>query len=339
MEITIVDALDETVWKEFVNQQPQGNIFHTPEMFQVFSRTKHYRPVIRAAVNQKGQVLAILLPVQISLHDGLLRRLTTRSIVYGSSLCRSDESGKEALAALLRNYTHEGRQESLFTEFRHLSDLSTYQSVFKQCGLGYKAHLNYLVDLDCSPEEIFNKFGPRTRKHIRREIKKGQIVVEEIHEASSIQPFYELIRKSYLAANVPIVDISMFDAAFDILYPRQMIKFSLARLEDRYIASSVELTYKDVIYGWYGGVDRDFSSFTPNEFLTWHILKWGAENGYRTYDFGGAGSPDEKYGVRDFKSKFGGQLVCYGRNTYVHAPALLFLSSLGYQVLRHVVRL
>ncbi|HSQ17181.1 MAG TPA: GNAT family N-acetyltransferase, partial [Anaerolineales bacterium] len=107
--------------------------------------------------------------------------------------------------------------------------------------------------------------------------------------------------------------------------------------DDVFIASSVELTYKDVIYGWYGGVDRAFTRFTPTELLTWHILKWGAENGYRTYDFGGAGAPEKKFGVRDFKSKFGGQLVCYGRNTCVHAPLLLRASTIGYSVLRHFI--
>jgi lipid II:glycine glycyltransferase (peptidoglycan interpeptide bridge formation enzyme) len=91
-----------------------------------------------------------------------------------------------------------------------------------------------------------------------------------------------------------------------------------------------------VVYGWYGGVDRTYSGYTPNELLTWHILKWGAENGYRTYDFGGAGIPGEQYGVRDFKSKFGGQLVCHGRNLYVHSPGLLRLSTFGFKVLRKI---
>jgi serine/alanine adding enzyme len=63
-------------------------------------------------------------------------------------------------------------------------------------------------------------------------------------------------------------------------------------------------------------------------------LEWGVENGYRVYDFGGAGKPDEEYGVRDFKAKFGGKLVCYGRNVYVHSQVRLELSKLGYTIYR-----
>lgn len=59
----------------------------------------------------------------------------------------------------------------------------------------------------------------------------------------------------------------------------------------------------------------------------------GVGNGYRLYDFG-TGRPDVEYGVRDFKAKFGGELVCYGRNTCVHAPRLLWLSERGYRLVR-----
>ncbi len=337
MGFFIVDTLDEKVWRDFVNQHPQGNIFQTPEMFQVFSRAKGYRPEIRAAICENGQVLALLLPVQVSLQDGLMRRLTTRSIVYGSTLCTPDATGKEALAALLKNYTKKAAREGLYTELRNQSDLSAYQPIFTQCGFSYEEHLNYLIDLDCSTDEVFNRIGPRTRKHIRRELKRGEIVIKEVHHTNQIKIVYELLKKSYLQAHVPIASISLFEAAFDVLYPQNMVKFTLASVGDDFIASSVELVYKDVIYGWYGGVDRAFSSYTPSELLTWQILKWGAENGYRTYDFGGAGNPEQKYGVRDFKAKFGGRLVCYGRNTCVHAPVLMRLSTAGYSVLRHFI--
>jgi lipid II:glycine glycyltransferase (peptidoglycan interpeptide bridge formation enzyme) len=49
---------------------------------------------------------------------------------------------------------------------------------------------------------------------------------------------------------------------------------------------------------------------------------------------GGAGNPDEEYGVPNFKAKFGGELVSFGRNICVHKPLLLCLSKLGYRIYR-----
>jgi len=100
------------------------------------------------------------------------------------------------------------------------------------------------------------------------------------------------------------------------------------------VAVSVDLFYKDVVYGWYGGVSRAFGNQPVHEILMWHVLKWASLNGFRVYDFGGAGKPGEKYGVRDFKSKFGGELVDYGRNRWVHTRWRLWLSEKGYQLLR-----
>ena len=97
------------------------------------------------------------------------------------------------------------------------------------------------------------------------------------------------------------------------------------------------LLYKKKIYGWYRGFDLAFSRVTPNDQMVWHLLKWGAENGFHEFDFGGAGKPGEKYGPRAFKAKFGGALVSYGRSRYVHSPTRLMISKMGYQILRKAI--
>jgi serine/alanine adding enzyme len=339
MGLNIVNSLDTKVWKDFVDQHPQGNIFHTPEMFQVYHRAKGYRPKLWAAVNDSGRVLALMVPVQVSIMGGPFRRLTTRDIAYGSILCAPDQEARTALDHLLHTYTQQAKREAIFSELRNLSDLSDIQPGLNQSGFAYEDHLNYLNNIDCSPEDLLFSIGSRTRKHIRQALRKGSLTVEQVADRRSIRDWYSLIQKTYKAARVPLSEISLFEAAFDVLYPLGMIKFWLAKVGDISVAASVELIYKDIIYGWYGGIDRSYSDYLPGELLMWQILKWGAEAGYKVYDFGGAGKPGEVYGVRDFKAKFGGQLVCFGRNVNVHSPKLLRWSQLGYKVYRHFVGL
>jgi serine/alanine adding enzyme len=93
----IVHSLDESVWRHFVDNHPQSNIFHTPEMFQVFARARGHRPTLWAAVTGQGEPLALLLPVQVSVIGGPVRFLTTRAILYGSLLCVPGAEGKAAL--------------------------------------------------------------------------------------------------------------------------------------------------------------------------------------------------------------------------------------------------
>ncbi len=311
-------------------------------MFQVFARAKGHQPTLWAAVDDsdgESRLLALLLPVHVTLMGGLLRRLTTRAIAYGGVLCAPGPEGEKALSTLLQTYKREARGSALFTELRNLSDVSRLQPVLKDNGFVYEDHLNYLIDLNRPPEAMLQSIGKHTRKKIRQALRQGAVTVEECSRHEQVALCYRLLQKTYAAARVPLADWSLFEAAFDVLYPQGMVRFLLARIGDDCAAGSVELMYKDRVYGWYGGMDRAYSSYMPNELLMWCIFQWSAEHGYKIYDFGGAGKPDEEYGVRNFKAKFGGELVCYGRNTCVHTPRTLALSQGGYAVYRKLLHI
>ena len=336
MNMRILRELPLPQWEAYVNEHPLGNIFHTPQMFQVFERANGYQPQFWAAAHNE-KILALFLPVNVSLTRGLLSPLTTRSIAYGSILFTPSAEGRQALSFLLEAYIREVDGRPLFTELRNLSDMGSAQSIFSQYGFTYEDHLNYLIDLDRSPEAIFKSIGGRTRKYLKRGLNEETVMIEEVRDKSQLPLCYDLLKRTYRAARVPLADPSLFEAAFDLLYPLGMIRFSLANVKDHPAAVSIDLLYKDIVYGWYGGIDREFGVYRPGELLTWNVLKWAAESGFKVFDFGGAGKPDEEYGVRDFKSKFGGRLVCYGRNMLVHAPRLLSLSRMGYGLLRSLL--
>ena len=80
----IVQQLDKRLWREFVDSHPIGNVFHTPEMFQVFSGARGHHPNLWDAVGGDGRVFALLLPVQIALMNRLL--LPGRAV--SAVLCR-----------------------------------------------------------------------------------------------------------------------------------------------------------------------------------------------------------------------------------------------------------
>jgi serine/alanine adding enzyme len=333
-DICVVHGLPEADWRRFLAENSNSNIFHTPEMFELFSMAKYHRPSLWAAVDKAGHPLALFLPVQINVFGGLLRQFTTRAVVYGSVLCEPTDNGKKALAVLLESYVQETNRKSLFTELRNLSNLEDVQPILCEQGFVYEDHLNYIIDLNLPAEAMFQNIGKRTRKNIQRALNRGDVVIREVEMPKDIAICYDLLRRTYHSARVPLADRSLFDAAFTVLHPKGMIRLVLAYVGQVPVATSIELMYKDVVYGWYSGMDRRYSRYMPNELLMWNILQWGASGGYRIYDFGGAGKPDVEYGVREFKAKFGGTLVCFGRNTFVHAPLGLRLGTLGYDILR-----
>jgi hypothetical protein len=54
MPIEIVQDLNPAQWRNFVDSHPQGNIFHTPEMFQVFPEFKNILQAYERLLMRKG---------------------------------------------------------------------------------------------------------------------------------------------------------------------------------------------------------------------------------------------------------------------------------------------
>jgi hypothetical protein len=332
MGLTVVRTIPIEKWHHFVDEHTDSNIFHTPEMFEVFERTEGYQPTLWATVDDDNRPLALLLPVNITLIDGPLRRLTTRSVVYGGVLYAPNSSGEDALRLLLETYTHNVDKNILFTELRNVSDMAICQPILDEYGFVYEEHLNFLIDLD-SYEEMWQRLSKSARQSVQTAPRKGT-TIEEVTERDKISYAYEILQEAYSRAHVPLSSPTLFESAFDVLGPKQMCKIFLAQADGQYIGARVILAYNNRVTAWYATAKRAFSKYRPSELMVWHVMEWGQENQFQIFDFGGAGKPDEDYGPRDFKAKFGGDLVNYGRNICVHSPHLLKLSRVGYQLAR-----
>jgi serine/alanine adding enzyme len=334
-EISIIQSLPEQQWRDFVYHHPSGNIFHTPEMFDVFSHARNHKPELWAAVSADC-ILALLLPVRINSLPGFLHSLTTRAISYGSVLYSDTQAGHEGLEKLLQSYKSATQSKAVFIELRNLVDLSAIQNILDNCNYSYENHMNYLVDTSLSVDQVWNNINKSAQRNITKALNKHNFEVSEIQEATRIETFYRILKKTYVNGHIPLADYSLFESAFNILHPKGMIKFLLGSADGQEVAASAVLLYKDVIYGWYRGFDRAYASYLPNDLMVWDTLKWGSEHNFRIFDFGGAGRPEEEYGPRQFKAKFGGKQVNYGRNICVYSSKLLSISKWGYKFFRHL---
>jgi hypothetical protein len=335
-EIRVTDRIAESAWRSFVDAQPNANIFHTPEMARVFERAEHHRTNALAATDPSGTPVALFAPVEVTLVDGPLRSWTSRAVAYGGLLCSDDLVGRDGVRRLLLDYRRTSGRRPLFTELRHLSDASLVRDILEADGFSHEDHLNFLIDLDRPEEIIWSGLSKTARQRVRSGHRKG-VVIEEVADELRLEQTYPLLDDVYQRIGVPLAGRSLFDAALAILHPLGMFRVFAARLGERIVATRYVLLYKDRILDWYAGADRAFVSSSPSEVLVWWILRWGREHGYRIFDFGGAGRPDEPYGPREFKAKFGGELVNFGRDVLVHAPTRLRLSRTGYAVARRLL--
>ena len=333
--LEITNSPDIKQWSEFVYNHPQGNIFQTPEMAEVYKRTKNYEPILLAVVDTKNdEILAVLQAVVIKEISGFLGTFSARSIIQGGPLFIENEKGIEALKVLMEHYDKIATQKkALYTQIRTMWDTSNISSFLNSMGYEYEEHLNFLIDLNRPEEEIWRDIHKSRRKGINRAANKG-VVIEEVRDKKFIPIFYGIVEETYKNARIPLADISLMESAFELLAPKNMATFYMAKYEGMYVGARAVLNYKGLIYDWYAGASLDYLSLYVNEALVWHILKEGANNSYHTFNFGGAGKPNEEYGVREFKRRFGGEMVNFGRYTKVYSPIRMKIAEKGFSIYR-----
>jgi CelD/BcsL family acetyltransferase involved in cellulose biosynthesis len=328
----IVRELDRDCWQAFLDCQPPGGIFNTPEMYQVFERAAGHEPELWVAVDA-GRPVAMFAPVRVTVLGGPLRPLTSRSVAFGSVLAAPGEAGREGLGRLLQAYNQTATRRAVFTELRNPVQLNGLQATLDAQGYRFEDHLNFLIDLTQPESRLWSNIRSNARRNIRKAQAEG-VEVAEVDDPAEMAAVYALLKVVYRRIQVPLPDESLFQAAFDVLRPRDMMRVLVARSGDVVIGALTLLVCRGVMLYWYTGTLREHSALRPADLLVWRALQLGASSGCRVFDFGGGGRADEAYGVRDFKAKFGGELVNYGRNVCVHGPVRLALSLAGYRLTR-----
>lgn len=126
--ITNVDNIDKDEWAEFVYNHPNGNVFQTPEMFDVYTNTQKYKPVFLAIVNNKEEILGILLAVIQKEYSGVLGNFTSRSIIYGGPLIKNDDP--DVLDFILKEYDEIIKKKAIYSQFRYFWDWGDSKEIF-----------------------------------------------------------------------------------------------------------------------------------------------------------------------------------------------------------------
>lgn len=332
--IKISNNPDVTKWGEFVYKHPNGNIFQTPEMAEVYKVTKNYEPISLAAIDQ-DEIIGVLQGVNIKEKSGIFGSLSARSIIQGGPLFINDEKDLLAAKSLIESYNKIAGKKALYTQVRNINETNMISNIFEDIGFKYYEHLNFLIDLNRPVEQIWKDLQKPRRKGINRAKENGLKLVE-VQKKSDLNRFYELLKETYMNVKVPLADISLFKSAFDNLVPKNMATFYFAQYDDSYIGARVVLNYKKTVFDWYAGASIKHLSLYVNEFMVWNILEESSKKGFHLFDFGGAGSPYEEYGVREFKRRFGGKMVNYGRLKIEYSPMKLRIAEKGFKVYKKI---
>ena len=326
--IETIDKIDEKQWEDLVNQSDFASFFQTKECFDFFSTLSFLSSFVYGVV-EDNRLKGVISGYIVLAKNPLSRFFSKRAIIQGGPLISNDISD-EALAALLNHLKINLRKKAIYIEIRNSFDYSRFKAIFEKNGFDYCPHFNFQVDTKSGINAVFQNLSKSKRRQIRHSQKAG-IEIIDTKDQQDIDQFYDILFNLYRHK----VKKPLFPKEFiEKLITLPQGHLFVAKYEQQVISGMACVCWnKQTVYEWLvGGNDEKFKSVYPSVAITFGAIEFAANNGYQLFDFMGAGNPDEAYGVREFKAKFGGRLVEYGRFMCVNNKYL-------YQFGKFVIRL
>lgn len=352
MKILSGNKIDRKEWGALVTASSTGTWFQTPEAYDFYaSQPELFKPfVIGVTCDPAGtqtHLRAVCVGYVTVEKNPFKQFLTRRAIIVGGP-CFADDCINEEVSLLLstlRQQLSTGANAPIYIETRNFNDYNRWKSAFAAAGFDYQPHLNFHVDTS-SVETVEANLGKSRKRDIKTSIRDGAQIIDLANDINSeferekmAHEYYEILSNLYKTkVKTPLFPESFFQA----LAKHPDGRFLLVALpkEDgssEIIGGTVCVAQEGkCLYEWFVcGRDGEWKSIFPSSLATYAGIMYAAEHGMSRFDMMGAGTPNEAYGVRDFKARFGGKEVEYGRFLCVMKPLLYKIGVLGVKILKH----
>ncbi len=313
-------------WEDLL-EADTANFFQTPATIDFFKTTG--LETFSIGIEVENRITAFVTGI-IQKENGIKASFTSRAIIFGGPII-TEKATEEDIVALLETLKDRLKNKVIYIEFRNLKEYHSYTSIFEKTGFSYQPHVNF--HLDCTDSAAIKKRMSSSKlRQIKKSIKSGATIIEA-ETITQIQDWYAILDHLYTTKiKTPVPDINFFTT----LWKHKIATFLLIQYQDEIIGGIVcPIFKKETIYEWFVcGKDGVFKNVYPSILATWGAMEYANTNGITYFDFMGAGKPDEDYGVREFKSKFGGALVEHGRYLHVTKPLRYGMGKMAVKILK-----
>ncbi|HLP04527.1 MAG TPA: GNAT family N-acetyltransferase [Paludibacter sp.] len=316
-----INEIDPQQWQQLVDKSEMSCFFQTPECYDFYRSLTFLEPFL-TGVSEDGELKGIVCGYIVS-DGGLFKRYFSRRAIIPGGVLLSPKISVNALHALFAETVSLLRNKAIYIEVRNYNDFSTYRDTIELSGFRYQPHFDIHVPVR-DLQSTFQNLSESKRRQINSSRKAG-VTWSETTELEDVKAFYKLLRHLYKSkVKTPLFPLEFFEKLVQFPFGKLLV----VRCDNRIIGGMACVALqKRIFYEWFVcGEDRAGGRIYPSVVATWAGLEYAAQNGIPTFDFMGAGKPGAAYGVRDFKRKFGGELVEYGRFLYICKP---FLYKLG----------
>ena len=321
--------IDPQQWQALVEQSPYATWFQTKEAYEFYASLPEEMTPFAVGIEENGHLAGVIVGYTTQEKNPIKQLFTARSIIIGGPLL-DEHISSDAISALLVAVKRVTKN-SIYVETRNFHSYAHWQSVFETNGFTYQPHLNFHVDTS-SMELVESRLGKNRKRDIKTSIRDGATIIEN-PTIEQVRVYYALLKQLYTTKiKTPLFSWDFFAN----LHAHPNGRFILVELNGEIIGGTVCVELPErCLYEWFVcGRDGEWKSIFPSSLATYAGIRYAAEHGCSRFDMMGAGKPDEAYGVRDFKARFGGEQVEHGRYLCIRKPLLYQMGKLGVKLLK-----
>ena len=335
-KVVVNKEINRTEWSSLVAASTTGTWFQTPEAYDFYASMPELFKPFAVGVEKDGNLRGICVGY-VTVEKSVFKQfLTRRAIIIGGPALADDCIDEEVRLLLSTlNIQHPTFSDApIYIETRNFNDYSRWKGAFAAAGFDYVPHLNFHVHTNQVWGNVEANIGKHRKKYIRLSFRDGA-TIEENPTLEQVRAYYTILVDLYKTkVKMPLQPWEFFEKLYHCL----SCKYLLVIYDGQVVGGSIcMLLPGHGVYEWYAcGKDGMFRNIHPSSVTKYAGMRYACDNGYAVFDMMGAGKPDEKYGVRDFKAEFGGKLVEHGRFLCICKPFLYKIGVLAVKILKQL---
>lgn len=316
-------------WVKLLESDIKSTPFQSIEYVNILNSTPGFSAeVYGLTINDELKAVCV---VALQQESGLKSFFSKRAIIYGGPVV-SNQSLK-FFSNLLHFIEKDLKGRSIYLEVRNFSNYSHYRELYKKAGWEYIPYLNVQINLkDVEIETLLSDMKSNRRREIRYSEENGAFF-KQVNNEKDLKELFDILYNLYSnVVKLPLPDYKYFLN----LYKSSVGKVIGVFHQERLIGGAVCLFYpgKSIYTQYYCGLRNYDKKIYPTHLAIKGAMEFGIENGLESIDLMGAGKPDEKYGVRDYKKQFGGEVVEHGRYRKILNPVLFKTGEKGLEFMQ-----
>jgi len=268
-------------WDAFVLNHPAGSFFHLAAWREILERSFGYQPFYLCA--REGNRI-----------QGVMPMFLVKSLLFGRSLVGMPTGVYGGPVAVDAQAAHILLAKAVDLAKKHkVRYLEIRGNPYDTCQIlgnveddasGWACknlYVTFLSEIDPSDEANLARIPRKQRRMVRQGEKNG---LKAVFDNGRLSEFYEIYAESVRNLGTPVYGFAFFQHLVNAFGDR--CKVLLIEYGGKVVAAVLSFFHRDQVLPYYGGALKKFRHLAPNDFMYWELMRYGASNGYKIFDFG-----------------------------------------------------